>query len=68
MATLVISNPIYELHQTRNGSTRTGIFCALWNIMDSASTEKLVDILQAVKNVRRERQGMIQTFVSSQFV
>ncbi|XP_056615791.1 receptor-type tyrosine-protein phosphatase C-like [Triplophysa dalaica] len=52
----------------QNGSARTGIFCALWNIMDSASTEKLVDILQAVKNVRRERQGMIQTFEQYQFL
>ncbi|XP_051978116.1 LOW QUALITY PROTEIN: receptor-type tyrosine-protein phosphatase C [Xyrauchen texanus] len=51
-----------------NGSSRSGIFCALWNLMDSASTEKLVDVFQAVKNVRRERKGMIETIEQYQFL
>ncbi|XP_051549220.1 receptor-type tyrosine-protein phosphatase C-like isoform X8 [Myxocyprinus asiaticus] len=51
-----------------NGSSRTGIFCALWNLMDSASTEKLVDVFQEVKNLRRERQGMIETIEQYQFL
>ncbi|XP_065115598.1 receptor-type tyrosine-protein phosphatase C isoform X4 [Paramisgurnus dabryanus] len=51
-----------------NGSSRTGIFCALWNLLDCALTEKLVDVFQAVKNVRKERQGMIETFEQYQFL
>uniref|UniRef100_A0A8C1ZUU0 Receptor-type tyrosine-protein phosphatase C n=1 Tax=Cyprinus carpio TaxID=7962 RepID=A0A8C1ZUU0_CYPCA len=51
-----------------NGSSRTGIFCALWNLLDSAYTEKLVDVFQVVKNLRKERQGIVETTVSSCFV
>ncbi|KAG1928384.1 receptor-type tyrosine-protein phosphatase C [Pimephales promelas] len=51
-----------------NGSSRTGIFCALWNLMDNALTEKLVDIFQEVKNLRKERQGMVETFEQYQFL
>lgn len=48
----------------RNGTTRTGIFCALWNLLDSANTENLIDIFQVCKSLRKERQGMIIDFVS----
>ncbi|XP_077082764.1 receptor-type tyrosine-protein phosphatase C isoform X3 [Siphateles boraxobius] len=51
-----------------NGSSRTGIFCALWNLMDNALTEKLVDVFQEVKNLRKERQGMVETFEQYQFL
>ncbi|CAM4655754.1 unnamed protein product [Leuciscus chuanchicus] len=51
-----------------NGSSRTGIFCALWNLMDNALTEKLVDIFQEIKNLRKERQGMVETFEQYQFL
>ncbi|XP_029285387.1 receptor-type tyrosine-protein phosphatase C isoform X2 [Cottoperca gobio] len=42
-----------------DGSSRTGIFCALWNLLDSAETEKLVDVFQVAKTLRKERQGML---------
>uniref|UniRef100_A0A671PHG5 Receptor-type tyrosine-protein phosphatase C n=1 Tax=Sinocyclocheilus anshuiensis TaxID=1608454 RepID=A0A671PHG5_9TELE len=51
-----------------NGSSRTGIFCALWNLLDSAYTEKLVDVFQEVKNLRKERQGMVETIEQYQFL
>uniref|UniRef100_A0A672PIH8 Receptor-type tyrosine-protein phosphatase C n=1 Tax=Sinocyclocheilus grahami TaxID=75366 RepID=A0A672PIH8_SINGR len=51
-----------------NGSSRTGIFCALWNLLDSAYTEKLVDIFLEVKNLRKERQGMVETIEQYQFL
>uniref|UniRef100_A0A673LWF1 protein-tyrosine-phosphatase n=1 Tax=Sinocyclocheilus rhinocerous TaxID=307959 RepID=A0A673LWF1_9TELE len=51
-----------------NGSSRTGIFCALWNLLDSAYTEKLVDVFHVVKNLRKERQRIVETIVSSCFV
>ncbi|KAK7126948.1 hypothetical protein R3I94_018204 [Phoxinus phoxinus] len=51
-----------------NGSSRTGIFCALWNLMDNALTEKLVDIFQEIKNLRKERQKMVETFEQYQFL
>ncbi|XP_073793956.1 receptor-type tyrosine-protein phosphatase C isoform X26 [Danio rerio] len=51
-----------------NGSSRTGLFCALWNLMDCSLTEKLVDVFQVVKNLRKERQGMVETFEQYQFL
>uniref|UniRef100_A0AAQ5Y8J5 Receptor-type tyrosine-protein phosphatase C n=1 Tax=Amphiprion ocellaris TaxID=80972 RepID=A0AAQ5Y8J5_AMPOC len=42
-----------------DGSSRCGVFCALWNLLDSAETEKLVDVFQVVKTLRKERQGML---------
>ncbi|XP_072555526.1 receptor-type tyrosine-protein phosphatase C-like isoform X2 [Paramormyrops kingsleyae] len=51
-----------------DGSTRTGLFCALWNILDSAETEKVVDIFQVVKTLRKERQGVILSLDQYQFL
>uniref|UniRef100_A0AAQ5YN60 protein-tyrosine-phosphatase n=1 Tax=Amphiprion ocellaris TaxID=80972 RepID=A0AAQ5YN60_AMPOC len=47
------------LHLLSDGSSRCGVFCALWNLLDSAETEKLVDVFQVVKTLRKERQGML---------
>uniref|UniRef100_A0A674ACF0 Receptor-type tyrosine-protein phosphatase C n=1 Tax=Salmo trutta TaxID=8032 RepID=A0A674ACF0_SALTR len=51
-----------------DGSSRSGMFCALWNIMDSAETEKLVDVFQVAKALRKERQGMIHSLEQYQFL
>uniref|UniRef100_A0A1A8G7Y0 Receptor-type tyrosine-protein phosphatase C n=1 Tax=Nothobranchius korthausae TaxID=1143690 RepID=A0A1A8G7Y0_9TELE len=51
-----------------DGSSRSGIFCALWNLLDSADTEKLVDIFQVVKTLRKERQGMMSSLDQYQFL
>uniref|UniRef100_A0A1A8DMD3 Receptor-type tyrosine-protein phosphatase C n=1 Tax=Nothobranchius kadleci TaxID=1051664 RepID=A0A1A8DMD3_NOTKA len=51
-----------------DGSSRSGIFCALWNLLDSADTEKLVDIFQVVKTLRKERQGMMSSLEQYQFL
>ncbi|XP_041862316.1 receptor-type tyrosine-protein phosphatase C isoform X3 [Melanotaenia boesemani] len=51
-----------------NGSSRSGIFCALWNLLDSAETEKLVDVFQVVKTLRKERQGMLSSLEHYQFL
>ncbi|XP_072244883.1 receptor-type tyrosine-protein phosphatase C [Leuresthes tenuis] len=51
-----------------NGSTRSGIFCALWNLLDSADSEKLVDVFQVVKTLRKERQCMISSLEHYQFL
>ncbi|KAM4740062.1 receptor-type tyrosine-protein phosphatase C [Anableps anableps] len=51
-----------------DGSTRSGIFCALWNLLDSAETEKLVDVFQVVKTLRKERKGMITSLEQYQFL
>ncbi|KAM4548984.1 receptor-type tyrosine-protein phosphatase C isoform 2-T2 [Odontesthes bonariensis] len=51
-----------------NGSTRSGIFCALWNLLDSADSEKLVDVFQVVKTLRKERQHMISNLEHYQFL
>lgn len=51
------------LHLLSDGSSRSGIFCALWNLLDSAETEKLVDVFQVTKTLRKERQGMVSGLV-----
>ncbi|XP_039667291.1 receptor-type tyrosine-protein phosphatase C isoform X2 [Perca fluviatilis] len=51
-----------------DGSSRSGIFCALWNLLDSAETEKLVDVFQVVKTLRKERQGMLSSLEQYQFL
>ncbi|KAK5618242.1 hypothetical protein CRENBAI_020405 [Crenichthys baileyi] len=45
-----------------------GIFCALWNLLDSAETEKLVDVFQVVKTLRKERKKMISSPEQYQFL
>ncbi|XP_070816803.1 receptor-type tyrosine-protein phosphatase C [Chaetodon trifascialis] len=51
-----------------DGSTRSGIFCALVNLLDSGETEKLVDVFQVVKTLRKERQGMFSSLEQYQFL
>ncbi|KAL3047206.1 hypothetical protein OYC64_021430 [Pagothenia borchgrevinki] len=51
-----------------NGSSRSGIFCALWNLLDSAETEKLMDVFQVAKTLRKERQGMLSNLEQYQFL
>uniref|UniRef100_A0A9J7YB61 Receptor-type tyrosine-protein phosphatase C n=1 Tax=Cyprinus carpio carpio TaxID=630221 RepID=A0A9J7YB61_CYPCA len=78
MASIIRENGHYDNSKTNrnvpivvhcnNGSSRTGIFCALWNLLDSAYTEKLVDVLQEVKNLRKLRQGMVETIEQYQFL
>ncbi|XP_029355496.1 receptor-type tyrosine-protein phosphatase C isoform X3 [Echeneis naucrates] len=51
-----------------DGSSRTGIVCALWNLLESAKTEKLVDVFQVVKTLRRERQSMVSSLEQYQFL
>ncbi|KAM4628865.1 receptor-type tyrosine-protein phosphatase C isoform 2-T2 [Polymixia lowei] len=51
-----------------DGSSRSGVFCALWNLLESAQTEKLVDVFQVAKALRKERQGMITSQEQYQFL
>ncbi|XP_043986456.1 receptor-type tyrosine-protein phosphatase C isoform X3 [Gambusia affinis] len=51
-----------------DGSTRSGIFCGLWNLLDSAETEKLVDVFQVVKTLRKDRKGMITSLEQYQYL
>uniref|UniRef100_A0A8P4G500 protein-tyrosine-phosphatase n=1 Tax=Dicentrarchus labrax TaxID=13489 RepID=A0A8P4G500_DICLA len=60
--------PIPIVVHCNNGSTRSGIFCALWNLLDSAESEKLVDVFQVTKTLRKERQGMFLSLEQYQFL
>ncbi|XP_056459517.1 receptor-type tyrosine-protein phosphatase C isoform X6 [Gadus chalcogrammus] len=51
-----------------DGSRQCGVFCALWNLMDSAQTERMVDVFQIAKAQRRQRQGMISSVEQYQFL
>ncbi|KAF5894696.1 receptor-type tyrosine-protein phosphatase C isoform X4, partial [Clarias magur] len=44
-----------------DGSSRSGVFCALWKLLDAADTEKLVDIFQVAKDLRKARLGVINS-------
>lgn len=48
----------------RDGSQQTGMFCALLNLLESAETEDVIDVFQAVKSLRKARPEMVSTFVS----
>ncbi|KAM9461423.1 LOW QUALITY PROTEIN: receptor-type tyrosine-protein phosphatase C-like [Clarias gariepinus] len=49
-----------------DGSSRSGVFCALWKLLDAADTEKLVDVFQVAKDLRKARLGVINSVVSFQ--
>ncbi|XP_072919561.1 receptor-type tyrosine-protein phosphatase C isoform X8 [Hemitrygon akajei] len=51
-----------------DGSKRTGIFYSLWNLLDSADNEKIIDVLQTVKKLRKQRPGVIPTFEQYEFL
>ncbi|CAK6442309.1 unnamed protein product [Pipistrellus nathusii] len=52
----------------RDGAQQTGLFCALFNLLESAETEGVVDVFQAVKSLRKARPGMVSTFEQYQFL
>ncbi|XP_063796204.1 receptor-type tyrosine-protein phosphatase C isoform X2 [Pseudophryne corroboree] len=51
-----------------DGSQLTGTFCALWNLVESAHTEGVMDVFQTVKHLRRQRSGMISSCEQYQFL
>ncbi|XP_027699199.1 receptor-type tyrosine-protein phosphatase C isoform X2 [Vombatus ursinus] len=52
----------------RDGSQKTGTFCALFNLLDSADTEDVIDVFQVVKSLRRARPEMVSSFEQYQFL
>uniref|UniRef100_A0A803JPQ8 Receptor-type tyrosine-protein phosphatase C n=1 Tax=Xenopus tropicalis TaxID=8364 RepID=A0A803JPQ8_XENTR len=51
-----------------DGSKKTGTFCALWNLMESAHIEGVIDVFQTVKNIRKQRPGMVSSLEHYQFL
>ncbi|GLD49819.1 receptor-type tyrosine-protein phosphatase C [Lates japonicus] len=62
------SKPQNMVVHCNDGSSRTGVFCALCTLLDSAKTEKLVDVFQVVKTLRKERQEMFSSLEQYQFL
>ncbi|XP_074078397.1 receptor-type tyrosine-protein phosphatase C isoform X2 [Macrotis lagotis] len=52
----------------RDGSQKTGTFCALLNLLDCADTEEVIDVFQVVKSLRRARPEMVSSFEQYQFL
>ncbi|XP_010954573.1 receptor-type tyrosine-protein phosphatase C isoform X1 [Camelus bactrianus] len=52
----------------RDGAQHTGVFCALFNLLESAETEDVIDVFQVVKSLRKARPGMVPTFEQYQFL
>ena len=45
------------------GVGRTGVFCALSNLIERLKTEHVIDVFQTVKMLRQKRPAMVQTKV-----
>ncbi|XP_053326273.1 receptor-type tyrosine-protein phosphatase C [Spea bombifrons] len=52
----------------RDGSRLTGTFCALWNLLESANVEGVIDVFQTVKSMRKQRPGIVSSFVHYEFL
>ncbi|XP_074007393.1 receptor-type tyrosine-protein phosphatase C isoform X2 [Numenius arquata] len=52
----------------RDGSQKTGVFCALMTLLESAEVEEVIDVFQVVKALRRTRLGVVSTFEHYQFL
>lgn len=52
----------------RDGSQQTGLFCALFNLLESAETEDVVDVFQVVKSLRKARPGVVCRYEQYQFL
>ncbi|XP_030852470.1 receptor-type tyrosine-protein phosphatase kappa [Strongylocentrotus purpuratus] len=44
-----------------NGIGRSGVFCALWSVMEKLRKDNTIDIFQAVKRLRSSRPNMVET-------
>ncbi|XP_018421106.1 PREDICTED: receptor-type tyrosine-protein phosphatase C [Nanorana parkeri] len=51
-----------------DGSQLTGTFSALWYLLESANVEGVIDVFQIVKNLRRQRSGIVSSFEQYQFL
>uniref|UniRef100_A0A8C5QNL7 Receptor-type tyrosine-protein phosphatase C n=1 Tax=Leptobrachium leishanense TaxID=445787 RepID=A0A8C5QNL7_9ANUR len=45
-----------------DGSQLTGTFYVLWNLLESANVEGVIDVFQSVKNIRKQRPGMVPSY------
>ncbi|KAM9000774.1 receptor-type tyrosine-protein phosphatase C isoform X2 [Sarcophilus harrisii] len=52
----------------RDGSEKSGTFCALLNLLDCVDTEDVIDVFQVVKSLRRARPEMVSSFEQYQFL
>ena len=46
-----------------DGLGRTGAFCTLYTVLERVKAEQVVDVFQAVKTIRIQRSGMLETLV-----
>ncbi|XP_053549781.1 receptor-type tyrosine-protein phosphatase C isoform X2 [Bombina bombina] len=51
-----------------DGSQQTGTFCGLWNLLESTNVEGVIDVFQTIKNLRKQRPGMVCSFEHYQFL
>lgn len=50
------------------GVGRTGVFCALCILIERLKSEAVIDVFQAVKQLREQRPAMVQTKVKNETV
>ncbi|XP_019730933.1 receptor-type tyrosine-protein phosphatase C isoform X3 [Hippocampus comes] len=51
-----------------DGSSRCGVFCALWSLLDSAENEKVVDVFNVSRTLRKDRHAMIASLDQYRFL
>ena len=49
-----------------DGLGRTGAFCTLYTVLERVKAEQVVDVFQAVKTIRIQRAGMLESLVCVQ--
>ena len=45
---------------------RSGVYCAVSNVLEQCKLERVVDVFQAVKTIRTQKPGAITTVVRKQ--
>ena len=54
----------FSTHIFSDTVSRSGVFCTLSNVVEQAKMEGIVDVFQAVKRLRIQKPGAVQSLVS----
>ncbi len=54
----------YSCSLPSNGLGRSGAFCTLYTVLERVKAEQVVDVFQAIKTLRIQRVGLMESLVS----
>ena len=52
---------------SRNGSSQSGVLCAIYNLIEQVKWERKVDVFRTVKDIRDLRMGVVGSFEQYKF-